>query len=289
MPPRPDATSAPEPWSDADFLPVEAVLRARPHGGTPSSQRIGLIRSRLQARLQARGIPSFAWFHHHHLHARADGAGMQLLIDLSTVNHSTFFREPIPLQALTDHLVGLVRARPQAAGPIRIWSAGCAEGEEPYSLAMMLAESLPGVTAAAIEIRATDIALGVVRSAARAIYEPRDLAAVSPERLRRFFLRGRETRQGSYRIVPEIRRLVTFQHLDLRKPDWPLPEDFDAILCRNVAIYFGAAERLVLLDRLAARLRIGGWLVVGNCEILPERPGLLEKIASAIFRRVEAP
>jgi chemotaxis protein methyltransferase CheR len=288
VPFRPDATPAPEPWSDADFLPVEAVLRARPHGGALSSQRLALIRSRLQARLQARGIPSFAWFHGRHLHNRGDGAGMQLLIDLSTVNHSTFFREPIQLQALTGHLAGLVRARPPAAGPVRVWSAGCSAGQEPYSLAMMLAESLPGVTAA-IEIRATDIALGVVRSAARAIYEARDLADVSPERLRRFFLRGRGTRQGSYRIAPEIRRLVTFQHLDLRKPAWPLPEDFEAILCRNVALYFGEAERLVLLDRLAARLRTGGWLIVGNCEILPERPGLLQKIAASIFRRVEAP
>ncbi len=289
MPSRPDATPAPEPWSDADFLPVAMVLRARPHGGAPSSQRLGLIRSRLQTRLQSRGITSFTWFHDRHLHARADGAGMQLLIDLSTVNHSTFFREPIQLQALATHLAGLVRTRPPGAGPIRVWSAGCSEGQEPYSLAMMLAESLPGITAAAIEIRATDIALDIVRSAARAMYEARDLADVSPERLRRFFLRGRGTRQGAYRIAPEIRRLVTFQHLDLRKPVWPLPEDFEAILCRNVAIYFGEAERLVLLDRLAGRLRAGGWLVVGNCEILPERPGVLQKIAASIFQRVEAP
>jgi chemotaxis protein methyltransferase CheR len=289
VPAPPNAPSAPEPWSDADFLSVAAILRARPHGGAPSRQRLGLIRSRLQARLQARGIPSFTWFHDHHLHARDDGAGMQLLIDLSTINHSTFFREPVPLQALTDHLAGLVRARSPAAGPVRVWSAGCAAGQEPYSLAMLLAERLPGVSSAAIEIRATDIALEIVRSAARAIYAARDLAEVSPERLRRFFLRGRGTRQGSYRIAPEIRRLVTFQHLDLRKPNWPLPQVFEAILCRNVAIYFGEAERLVLLDRLAALLRPGGWLVVGNCEILPERPGLLQKVSASIFRRVEAP
>jgi chemotaxis protein methyltransferase CheR len=288
VPPRPDVSSAPEPWSDADFLPVEAILRARPHGGVLSNQRLGLIRSRLQVRLQARGITSFAWFHAHHLNARSDGAGMQLLIDLSTVNHSSFFREPAQLQALADRLAAQVRSRPPAAGPVRVWSAGCAAGQEPFSLAMLLAESLTGVPAAAIEIRATDIALEVVRSAARAMYEPRDLADVTPERLRRFFLRGRGTRQGSYRIVPEIRRLVTFQHLDLRKPAWPLPDEFDAILCRNVAIYFGAAERIVLLDRLAERLRPGGWLVVGNCEILPERPGVLQKIATSIFGKVEA-
>jgi chemotaxis protein methyltransferase CheR len=292
VPLRPDAVadtaSAAEPWSDADFLPVEVLLRARPHGGTLSSQRLGLIRSRLQVRLQARGIPSFTWFHHHHLHARQDGAGMQLLIDLSTINHSAFFREPAPLQALAAHLAGLVRGRLPAAGPVRVWSAGCAAGQEPYSLAMLVAESLPVVTPTALEIRATDIALEVVRSGARAIYEARDLAEVAPERLRRFFLRGRGTRQGTYRIAPEIRRLVTFQHLDLRAPAWPVPEVFDAILCRNVALYFTAAERLVLLDRLADRLRPAGWLVVGNCEILPERPGLLRKVAPSIFQKAEA-
>jgi chemotaxis protein methyltransferase CheR len=289
LPSRPDATPASEPWSDADFLPVEAVLRARPHGGTLSSQRLGLIRSRLQARLRARGIPSFTWFHDRYLLARGDGAGMQLLIDLSTVNHTTFFREPAQLQALADHLAEQVRVRPPAAGPVRVWSAGCSAGQEPYSLAMMLAEDLPSISANAIEIRATDIALDIVRSAARGIYEPRDLVDVSPERLRRFFLRGRGARQGTFRVAPEIRRLVTFQHLDLRKPDWPLPEDFEAVLCRNVAIYFGEAERLVLLDRIAGRLRAGGWLVVGNCEILPERPGLLRKTAASIFRRAMVP
>src|SRR5438105_15673758 len=106
---------------------------------------------------------------------------------------------------------------------------------------MMLAAGLPGLSSTSIEILATDISLSIVRSAARAIYEARDLADVSPERLRRFFLRGRGMRQGSYRVAPEIRRLVTFQHLDLRKPAWPLPGDFEAILCRNVAIYFGEA------------------------------------------------
>lgn len=285
--PDADATAAPAPWSDADFLPVAAVLRARPHGGALSSQRLALIRSRLQVRLQARGIASFTSFHDHHLHARADGAGMQLLIDLSTVNHSAFFREPASLQALTERLVGMVRTRLPGAGPVRVWSAGCAAGQEPYSLAILLAEALPGLTPALLEIRATDIALAVVRAAARAIYEARDLAEIAPERLRRFFLRGHGTRQGAYRIAPEMRRLVTFQHLDLRQAAWSLPEEFDAILCRNVALYFSEAERLVLLDRLAERLRPGGWLVVGNCEILPERPGLLRKIAPSIFLRVE--
>lgn len=287
---RPDAARPPEPWSDADFLPVEAVLRSRTYGGKLSRQRLGLIRSRLQARLRARDIPSFSAFHDRHLHAQSSGSGMQLLIDLTTINHTSFFREPITLRAVAERLAGRIRARsPAAPAPVRVWSAGCSTGQEPYSLAMILAELMPGLAPEAIEVRASDIALEVVRSAARGMYEARELADVSPERLRRFLLRGRGARQGSYRIAPEIRRLVTFQHFDLSKPDWPLEGGFDAVLCRNVAIYFGEEERLSLLDRLAGQLRPGGWLAVGNAEILPERPGRLRKIAPSIFERVQAP
>lgn len=286
---RDDATPLPDPWSDEDFLPVERIFRSRSHGGTLTSQRLGLIRSRLKDRLESRGIASFAEFHELHLHARTDGPGLQLLIDLTTVNHTSFFREAITLGKLADHLAALVRSRIPGSAPVRVWSAGCSGGQEPYSLAMLVAELLPGLPPSSIEIRATDISLEIVRSAARAIYQARELTELSPERLRRFFLRGRATKQGTYRITPEIRSLVTFQHFDLHRPSWPLQTAFDAILCRNVAIYFTEAARPVLLDRLAQRLLPGGWLVVGNAEILPERPGLLERIGPSIFRKVVAP
>ena len=279
----------PEPWSDADFRPIEALLRARPLGGRMSRERLNLMRSRLRSRLEAKGFPSFAAFQDRRVPHQGDESGMQLLIDLSTVNHPAFFREEESLEALSDHLVASIRSRLPIAGPLRVWSAGCSAGQEPYSLAMLVAESLPEGPSPNVEIRATDIALGVLRQAAQAIYEPRDLAEVSPSRLRRFFLRGRGARQGTYRVAPEIRRLVTFQLLDLRDPEWPLPDDFDAILCRNVTIYFDEQERPGLLDRLAGRLKPGGWLVVGNCEILPERPGRLEKVAASIFRKVGPP
>lgn len=285
--PRHDAAA---PWSDSDFQPVAALIRARRQaGGMLSPQRLGLIRAKLQARLVARGVPSFAWFHEHELVPRPDGPGMQLLIDLTTVNHSTFFREPVTLRAVAEHVAGLIAARPPLAGPVRVWSAGCSAGQEAYSLAILVAESVPSLARERLEILGSDLALGVVRAAARAIYEDRELADVPDERLRRSFLRGHGPREGTYRVAPEIRALASFLQFDLRRPDWPVPAEFDVILCRNVAIYFEEGERPALLDRLASRLRDGGWLVVGNCEILPERPGVLRKIAPSIFRRASAP
>jgi chemotaxis protein methyltransferase CheR len=275
----------PEPWSDADFRPVADLLHAR-QGASLAVQRISLLRARLRSRLQARGIPSFSWFHDRVLTLRPHGAGMQMLLDLSTINHTGFFREPEPLSSVADQLARQLRG--SVSIPVRVWSAGCSAGQEPYSLAILLLERVLDVLPASIEILASDISLEMVRQAARAIYEEKELAGVDLNRMRRFFLRGRGPRQGYFRVVPELRRLVSFQHFDLRAADWPIAGEFDAILCRNVALYFSEQERLSLLDRLAARLRAGGWLVVGNCEILTERPGLLRKQAGSIFRKEEA-
>jgi chemotaxis protein methyltransferase CheR len=244
------------------------------------------MRTRLEVRLKARGVPSFRAFHDEELVGHPEGSGMQLLVDLTTINHSAFFREPVQLRALAEHLAGLVRCAPAGGLPVRVWSAGCAAGQEPYSLAMLMAELNPAISPSQLEIWASDVSLEVVREAAGATYGARVVAEIPPERLRRFFLRGRGSRQGQYRVAPEVRRLVRFRHFDLRRPDWPEPDDFDAILCRNVAIYFSEAEQGGLMGRLARRLRPGGWLVVGNGEILPGVPGMLEKIAPAIFRRM---
>lgn len=275
----------PEPWSDEDFRPVAALVASR-HGPGMPAHRLGLLRARLRVRLMSAGIPSFAWFHQHRLLGFPDGPDMQLLVDLGTVNHTSFFREPVPLIRLADELVARVRVA--GPNPVRVWSAGCSAGQEPYSLAMLLAERLPGPAPVNIEILASDLSRDIVEAAARAIYDDRDLGGLSDERLHRFFLRGRGVRRGTCRVTPEVRRLITFRQFDLRAAEWPIPTGLDAILCRNVLIYFEEAERPRILDRLAAKLRDGGLLVVGHCEIVPDRPGRLAKEAPSIMRKVAA-
>jgi chemotaxis protein methyltransferase CheR len=107
--------------------------------------------------------------------------------------------------------------------------------------------------------------------------------------LRRFFLRGLARRQGTFRVIPELRQLVEFRHFDLKAADWPVPTGLDAILCRNVLIYFDEAERTLTLERLAAKLRPGGLLVVGSCEILPDLGGRLTKVAPSVLRKAGEP
>jgi chemotaxis protein methyltransferase CheR len=278
----PPPSDGPDPWSEKDFTPVVRVLRTQ-LGISLEPHRLGLLQARLRSRLQAAGFTSFGQFHERVLRADPGGPGMQLLVDLSTVNHTSFFREPAHFTFMAERVVEAVRDSPGRI--IRLWSAGCSTGQEPYSMAMVLAELVPGLTKQRVEVWASDLSRGVLETAARAIYSARDVQGVPASRLRRFFLRGHGPREGSYRVVPEIRDLVEFRHLDLRNPAWPLPTDFHVIFCRNVSIYFAEDERVELLHRLAQHLRPGGWLAVGSGEILPGVPASLRRLSPSVYRK----
>ncbi len=271
-----------EPWSEKDFAAIVAFLRHQ-IGITLEPHRMGLLQARLRSRVQVKGFSSFCQFHEQVLRNDPSGWGAQLLIDLSTVNHTSFFREPAHFTFLSEHVSAALKDAPTST--VRLWSAGCSSGQEPYSMAMSLAEALPPHGLAKVEIWACDLSLEMLRVAASAIYATRDVEGVSPARLRRFFLLGRGPREGSFRIVPEIRDLVRFRHLDLRNTIWALPNDFHVILCRNVSIYFAEEERLVLLNRLSQDLRPGGWLVMGNGEILRSVPASLRKHSPSLYQR----
>ena len=279
LPPPPSDS---EPWSEKDFAAIVAFLRHQ-IGITLEPHRMGLLQARLRSRVQVKGFSSFCQFHEQVLRNDPSGWGAQLLIDLSTVNHTSFFREPAHFTFLSEHVSASLKDAPTST--VRFWSAGCSSGQEPYSMAMSLAEALPPHGLAKVEIWASDLSLEMLKVAASAIYATRDVQGVSPARLRRFFLLGRGPREGSFRIVPEIRDLVKFRHLDLRNSIWALPNDFHVIFCRNVSIYFAEEERLVLLNRLSQHLRPGGWLVMGNGEILPSVPASLRKHSPSLYQR----
>jgi chemotaxis protein methyltransferase CheR len=274
--------SEPEPWLEDDFAPIVAFLRGR-IGITLEPHRMGLLQARLRSRLQERGFPSFSRFHERVLKTDPSGPGMQLLIDLSTVNHTGFFREPAHFTFMAERLAPLLKD--SSAGMVRLWSAGCSTGQEPYSMAMVLAETVANLSPQRVEIWASDLSLEVLRVGARAIYNARDVQGVAAPRLRRFFLRGRGPKDGSYRVVPEVRDLVKFRHFDLHSLAWPIPNDLHMIFCRNVSIYFPEDERMDLMSHLAQHLRPGGWLAMGNGEILPGVPISLRKHFPSIYRK----
>ena len=220
----------------------------------------GLVRARLAKRLRALGLAGFAEYLAH-VEGDASRAELREMIDALTTNKTSFFREPQHFDVLRDAVLPPLAAAGRAP---RLWSAGCSTGEEPYTLAMTLRESLPERLSAASRVLATDIS-GRVLARARAATYAAEMVAEVPAPLRsRHFVAAPD---GQRRVADATRALVRFARLNLMGP-WPMQGPFDAILCRNVMIYFDKATQARLVDRFHDLLAPGGWLFVGHSESL---------------------
>ena len=246
---------APELSAD-DFQRVRRIAYERAGLAIPAGKE-GLVRSRVSKRLRERRMTSFRSY----LDTVEEENGEELvkLIDLLTTNKTDFFREPAHFDYLLQHVVPASIA---AGTPLRIWSAGCSTGEEPYTLAMLLRETLP--PRYDFRILATDISTQVVAAAKRGNYSAQQLSDVSPQRRQRFFTAGAD---GSATVTADLRAPISFAHLNLMA-NWPMSGPFDVILCRNVMIYFDKATVTRLVNRFHTLLAPAGHLFIGHSESL---------------------
>jgi chemotaxis protein methyltransferase CheR len=178
-----------------------------------------------------------------------------------TTNVTSFFRENHHFDVLAAH----ARASAKDAEPFRVWSAGCSSGEEPYSIAMTLADTMPGGN---FEVVATDIDTQVLAHARDGIYPLASVSSLSPERQRRFFLRGSGRFEGRARVRRDLAAKVAYERLNLMDREWPLAGEFDAIFCRNVMIYFDKPTQRRLIERYWSHLKPNGLFFAGHAESL---------------------
>jgi chemotaxis protein methyltransferase CheR len=198
-------------------------------------------------------------------YADREGKEMQALANLITTNETYMFREYEQLEAFANHCLPEVLSAKQSRGEqrLRIWSAGCSSGEEPYTLAMILQEIFPQAQYWRCEIVASDIDQNVLAHARRATYSWRSVREVPPEYLDRHFIREGE----SYTVRPNTAALVTLQHLNLNdRMAMRAMRDFDFIFCRNVLIYFDDRSRKAAVDHFYNALNHGGYLFLGHSE-----------------------
>ncbi|HWJ93928.1 MAG TPA: CheR family methyltransferase, partial [Telluria sp.] len=175
---------------------------------------------------------------------------------------TSFFREAHHFPLLAEHVQKLRR---EGAGELNIWCSASSTGEEPYSIAMTVCEAL-GTLTPPVNIIATDIDTNVLATAANGIYGIERVEKMEPERLRKFFLRGRGAQQGMVRVRPELRNMITFRQLNLLEGDWHLSGQFDAIFCRNVMIYFDKATQRKILARFVPLMKPHALLFAGHSE-----------------------
>lgn len=227
-----------------------------------------LLAGRLAKRLRELGLHTFAEYHRHVRHHPEEQVAM---LDCITTNETRFFREPRQFDLLEQRVIPEWRkaaAEGRRDRTVRVWSAGCSTGEEPYSLAMVLLAGLPRASGWSIEIIATDLSTRVLAGAREGVW-PLARAEDVPMRLRREFLwRGIGPRQGWVRAGQEIRDVVRFARLNLMTDAYPGGPAFDLIFCRNVLIYFDAASKERVLRGLIGRLGPEGLLFLGHAESL---------------------
>jgi len=245
-----------------------------------------LVASRLGKRLRQRGFRSFADYYQHVLSDRT-GQALVELIDSLTTNHTSFLRERSHFEFLAQAVAGEF-----GRGDLDIWSAACSSGEEPYSIAMCVSDTLfradvlskAGVRGRAVRILATDISTRVLAIARAGVY-PAERFRELPDAWRRtYLLKGVKEAQGHFKVKPELARLVQFEHINLIEP-FRHNRSFHVIFCRNVMMYFDKATQQDMVLRLSACLRPGGYLFVGHSESLTGVKHDLGYVCPAIYRR----
>jgi chemotaxis protein methyltransferase CheR len=245
-------------------------------GITLSSAKKALVSGRLAKRLQACELSSYTDYFKL-LSSGESPAEVQTAVDLLTTNETYFFRESKHFELLQQ-----VTAQPRPGGqPFRIWSAACSTGEEPYSMAMVLAETLGN---AAWEVMASDISTRVLERARAAHFPMERARLIPPAYLKRYCLRGMDTQQGTLLVERGLRSRVSFVQVNLNT-DLPRLASFDMIFLRNVMIYFNGDTKRQVIARIVAVLKPGGHLCIGHSESLNDISTALVQLAPSIYRK----
>jgi chemotaxis protein methyltransferase CheR len=243
-----------------------------------------MLSARLQRRLRSLKLTTFAAYYRFLLKEDPSGDERRELINCVTTNKTSFFREPHHFTFLGDVFRRSFES-PDPSRPFRVWSAACATGEEPYSIAMTLRDLADRSTVKRdFSILASDIDTQVLKFASTSIYQDDEMEPVSPPFRQRFFLRGRGSQVGRYRVKPELRAKVDFRPQNLIDPIWNVTPGFDAVFCRNALIYFEHQTQNQILRHMIACLKPGGYLIVGHSEQLHWLADVLELVATTNYR-----
>ena len=255
--------SLPE-MSSADFEAI-AKFAQREFGLSLPDSKTQLVKSRLARRLRALKLPSFAAYRA--LLEGRDGAAERIeLLSSLTTNVTKFFREVHHFEMLLQDVMPKLVAQARAGKRVRLWSAGCSSGQEPYSIALTALKCDPDIGRFDFKILATDIDPNIVDQARAATYRDEEFEAVATKYYRNTdIVRPVAGKDGHFSVSPDVRSLVTFGVINLIE-DLPFSGAFDVIFCRNVAIYFNRETQQLVWDRFSALLPAGGKLFIGHSE-----------------------
>lgn len=241
-----------------------------------------LVYSRVSRRLRALGLKSFDTYCQRI--EQGDEVEKEAFINAITTNTTSFFREIHHFEYLANTLLPSL-TKQQARPRLRIWSAGCSAGHEPYCIAITLQEALSNEACQDAKILATDLDSNVLATARQGVYPLEHVQKVPKAQLRQWFLRGKGAQADKVRLASELREMISFNQLNLMHT-WPMQGPFDIIFCRNVVIYFDKPTQRRLFDRYADMLAPGGHLFIGHSETLNQVSDRFKLIGTTIYRKL---
>jgi chemotaxis protein methyltransferase CheR len=245
-----------------------------------------LVESRLARRVRELGLPSYKAYVELTVSGADVGERVRML-DSITTNETHFFREPKHFAFLESvvfpkwHELAAAKAIPKR---LRVWSAACSTGEEPYTLAMCLLQAFPKSEGWQLEVLASDLSTRVLERARDATWPIEKAEEIPLPVLRQFMLRGVGSEAGKLRCSAELRDIVRFSRINLNQPPFDVPQGLDLIFCRNVFIYFDLASKARAVDGLIDRLDARGYLFVGHSETLQTTTQRLRLVAPSVYQ-----
>ena len=272
--------------SDNEFLKFSSLVYDACGIKMPPAKQTMLV-SRLSKRLRELGISSFGEYYDFLVSAEGKAGELFLMIDVVTTNKTDFLREPSHFDMLARQVVPDLISRRGGKGVERnlnIWSAACSTGEEPYTIAMILAETASRDLAFRFKILATDVCSQVLEKASMGIYV-HDRVQPLPMELRKKYLMKSRNDAALVRIVPGLRSRVRFRRLNFMDRDFGINEMMDVVFCRNVLIYFDRATQEKVLGRICRYLAPGGYLFLGHSESIHGLNVPVTRVSATVYQR----
>jgi chemotaxis protein methyltransferase CheR len=271
------------PFTDSDFRFIQNLVGERT-GIVLTDIKRTMVYSRIARRIrQCADVSNFSEYCE--LLKSGDESELISFTNAITTNLTSFFREPHHFDYLADTVLPELE-RSKKDRKIRIWSAGCSSGEEPYSIAMTVADHFAHKSDWDIKILATDLDFDMVERASQGVYTEERVTGLRKNHLRQYVKRGKGRQQGMVRVDQRLRDMITFKQLNLLH-EWPFKGPFDFMFCRNVVIYFNKDTQKVLFDRYAELLHDNAPLFIGHSESLFKVTDRFKSMGQTIYRKVK--
>ena len=265
---------------DAEFRKLSAFISSELGIKMPEVKKV-MLQSRLQKRLIDLQKNSFSEYIDFVFSSEGQDEMINML-DIVTTNKTDFFRE----SGHFDYLLGTALPSYLGAGrlrPVKIWSAGCSSGEEPYTLAIVLNEYKKNFPDFDFQITGTDISTRMLMKASTGIYSEERVANIDVAIKEKYFLKSKNVQKKTVRVIPELRSRVYFQKLNFMDNVYSMESEFDMIFCRNVLIYFDRTTQEKVVRKLCSKLKTGGYFFIGHSESLSNFNVPLRQLKSTIF------